>query len=187
MNDLNLVELVRESRAGNSQAMEKLVISCRPFAFRLALSILDDPDEADDASQDAMIQAIRAIPSFREEASFQTWFYRIVANNCLGRLRKRRVRERLNLILTEFFRHDREDDPRIDRQAILDDGTKHIIGIINNLDPKYRLPIILRYYHELPIAQVAEILSISQRTVHTRLRLAHDQIRKALGETDAVD
>jgi RNA polymerase sigma-70 factor, ECF subfamily len=187
MNDLNLVELVRKSRDGNSQALETLVISCQPLAFRLALSILDDRDEADDASQDALIQAIRAIPSYRAEATFQTWFYRIVVNNCLGRLRKRRVRQRLNQLLTDLFRRERGDDHPIEKQAILDDRTKHITGIINNLDPKYRLPILLRYYHELPITQIAEVLSVSQRTVHTRLKLAHEQIRKSLGETDAVD
>src|SRR4030065_2455721 len=103
MNALNLVERVHQSRNGNSQAVEKLVKSCQPTAFRLALSILDDPDEADDVAQDALIQTIRAITSYRAEASFQTWFYRIIVNNCLGKLRKRRTRERLSRLLTVFF------------------------------------------------------------------------------------
>lgn len=187
MNDQNLVELVRQSRNGNSQAVEKLVKSCQPTAFRLALSILDDPDEADDVAQDALIQAIRAIPTYRAEATFQTWFYRIIVNNCLGKLRKRRTRERLNHLLTDLFRRERREDAPPEKQTIQDESTDRIVRVINTLDPKYRLPILLRYYQELPIAQIAEILEVSPRTVHTRLKLAHDQIKMSLGEFDAID
>jgi RNA polymerase sigma-70 factor (ECF subfamily) len=187
MDNLNLVELVRQSRDGNSGAIEMLVNSCQHSAFRLALSILDDPDEANDVTQDALIQAIRAIPSYRAEATFTTWFYRIVVNNCLGRLRKRRVRDRINRLLLELFKQRIRDDDQIEKQTILDENTDHIIGIINDLKPKYRLPIILRYYHELPITQIAAILNVSQRTVHTRLHQAHDLIKKSLGEFDATN
>lgn len=187
MNDLNLVELVRQSRDGNSHAMEELVKSCQPTAFRLALSILDDPDEADDVAQDAIIQAIRAIASYRAEASFQTWFYRIVVNNCLGKLRKRRARERLNRFLTDIVKRDSEKRREIESRAIKDERTDHIIRIINDLDTKYRLPIVLRYYQDLPIAQIAEILKVSPRTVHTRMKTGHHLIRKSLGDMDAID
>jgi len=187
MNDQNLVELVRQSRNGNSQAVEKLVKLCQPTAFRLALSILDDPDEADDVAQDALIQTIRAIPSYRAEATFQTWFYRIIVNNCLGKLRKRRARQRLSRLLTDLFRREPEEAAPPEKQTIQDESTDRVIQVINDLDPKYRLLILLRYYQELPIAQIAEILDVSTRTVHTRLKLAHDLIRKSLGEIDAND
>lgn len=187
MNDQDLVELVRQSRNGNSQAVEKLVNSCQPTAFRLALSILDDSDEADDVAQDALIQTIRAIPSYRAEATFQTWFYRIIVNNCLGKLRKRRARERLSRLLTDLFRHEPREVALIERQTIQDENTDLIIRVINDLEPKYRLPIVLRYYQELPIAQIAEILNVSSRTVHTRLKLAHDQIKKSFGDFDGID
>ncbi len=187
MDDQNLVELVRQSRNGNSQAVEKLVKSCQPTAFRLALSILDDPDEADDVAQDALIQTIRAIPTYRAEATFQTWFYRIIVNNCLGKLRKRRARQRLSRLLTDLFRREPSEVASPEKHTIQDERTERIIHVINNLDPKFRLPIMLRYYQELPIAQIAEILEVSSRTVHTRLKLAHDQIKMSLGEIDAID
>jgi RNA polymerase sigma factor (sigma-70 family) len=187
MNDQNLVELVRQSRNGSSQAVEKLVKSCQPTAFRLALSILDDPDEADDVAQDALIQTIRAIPSYRAEATFQTWFYRIIVNNCLGKLRKRRARERLSRLLTDLFRHEPREIAPLEKRTIQDESTNQIIRVINDLDSKYRLPIVLRYYQELPITQIAEVLDVSSRTVHTRLKLAHDQIKKSLGEIDGID
>lgn len=187
MNNLNLGELVQQSRDGNSQAMEMLVKACQPMAFKLALSILDDPDDADDVAQEALIQAIHAIPSYRAQAAFQTWFYRIVINSCLGRLRKRKARQRLDRLLTGLFRHEHPRQASIEKQVVLDEDAQHIIHAINDLDANLRLPIVLRYYHELPIALIADIINVSPRTVHTRLKQAHDQIRKSLGDLDASD
>lgn len=187
MIDQDLVELVRQSRNGNAQAVEKLVKSCQPTAFKLALSILDDPSEADDVAQDALIQTIRAIPSYRAEAAFQTWFYRIIVNNCLGKLRKRRTRDRLNHLLTGLFRNEPREIAQPEKQTIQHENTDRIMRIINDLDPKYRLPVVFRYYQELSIAQIAEILNVSPRTVHTRLKLAHDQLKKTLGDFDGID
>jgi RNA polymerase sigma-70 factor (ECF subfamily) len=187
MNDSNLVELVRQCRDGNSQAVETLVQSCQPIAFRLALSVLDDPDEADDVAQEALIRALRAIPTYRAEASFYTWFYRITLNLCLGKLRKRRASERLSSLLSDLFRRERKELTRLEGKIIQNEAIYGIFKVINNLETKYRLPVILRYYQELPIAQIAQILNVSERTVHTRLKVAHDTIRKALGEIDAFD
>lgn len=167
--------------------MEMLVKSCQPVAFKLALSILDDAAEADDAAQDAIIQAIRAVPSYRAEASFETWFYRIIVNNCLGKLRKRRTRERLHHLLVDLFRHSYSADALPEKQTIQGQDTDYIIRLVNDLEPKLRLPIVLRYYQELPIAQIAEIMHVSTRTIHSRLKLAHDLLRQSLGENDGLD
>ena len=127
MNDQNLAELIRQSRNGSSQAIERLVTSCQPAAFRLALFILDEPDEADDATQDSFIQAMKAIPSYRAEASFQTWFYRIIVNNCIGKLRKRRTSARLHHLLINLIRHDLKADAPPEMQTIRDESTDLII------------------------------------------------------------
>lgn len=184
MDDQNLVELVQRSKNGDSQAMEKLVACCQPGAFRLALSILDDPAEADEVTQESLIRAIHAISSFRGEASFQTWFYRIIVNNCLGKLRKRRARRHLSRLLAERFRHTGQEYTAIEMQVIQDESMVQTMLAVNALDLEHRLPVVLRYYHELPIAQIAEILKVSARTVHTRLRQAHAMMRKALGDYD---
>jgi RNA polymerase sigma-70 factor (ECF subfamily) len=187
MDDQNLLELVRQSKNGDAQALERLVSACQPAAFRLALSILDDPAEADDVTQEAFIKAIRSISAYREEARFQTWLYRIIVNSCLGRLRKRRTRQRLGQLLTDRFRHTRQGEALPERQAIQEENSGQVLQAVNSLDDDHRLPVILRYYQELPIAQIAEILDVSPRTVHTRLKQAHDTMREVLGEYDGND
>jgi RNA polymerase sigma-70 factor (ECF subfamily) len=179
MDDQNLAQLIRESKNGNTQALEKLVASCQPAAFRLALSILDDPAEADDVAQETFIKAIRGITAYREEAGFKTWLYRIIVNDCLGKLRKKRARQRLNSLM--------KDNTHPENQVLQDESTGRLMQAVNSLDDDHRVPVVLRYYNELPIAQIATILDVSTRTVHTRLRQAHDKLREALGEYHGND
>ncbi len=187
MDDQNLAELMRQSKNGDPQAMEKLVSTCQPAAFRLALSIMDDPAEADDVAQDAFIKAIRSMSAYRGEASFSTWLYRIIVNHCLARLRAQRARQRLVSVLADLFRQSAKGNLHPESQAIQDESSDLVMTAVNRLDDQHRLPVLLRYYHELPIAQIAEILEVSPRTVHTRLKQAHDTMREALGEYDGTD
>ncbi len=187
MDDQSLLELVRQSKNGDAQALEKLVISCQPLAFRLALSILDDPAEADDVTQEAFMKAIRGISAYRADASFSTWLYRIIINSCLGRLRKKRARQRLSQRLNQLFLHSSKATGHPEGQVIQSESSQQVLHAVDNLDDDHRLPLVLRYYHELPIAQIAEILGVSSRTVHTRLRQAHDMLREVLGECDGDD
>ncbi len=187
MDDQNLQELVLKSKNGDAQAVEKLVMACQPAAFRLALSILDDPSEADDVAQEAFIKAIRSMPTYRGEASFRTWLYRIIVNSCLGRLRNRRARQRLGQLLTDLFRHSSKEDMLPEGQAIQNESSDQLWQAVSRLDDAHRLPVVMRYYHELPIAEIAAILDVSTRTVATRLLQAHKSMREALGEQDAND
>jgi len=187
MDDQSLLDLVRKSKNGNAQALEQLVASCQPAAFRLALSILDDPAEADDVTQDAFIKAIRGISAYRAEANFKTWLYRIIVNSCLGKLRKRRARQRLSRLVEDLFRLSPKVDVLPEKQVIQDESSQRVLLAVNRLDDAHRLPVVLRYYHELPIAQVAAILDVSPRTIHTRLKQAHDTMREVLGEYDGND
>ncbi len=187
MDDQSLQELVLKSKNGNAQALERLVASCQPAAFRLALSILDDPAEADDVAQEAFIKAIRGLSAYREDAGFKTWLYRIIVNSCLGRLRKKRARQRLGHLLTNLFFQAARDDTPPEKQAIQDESSQLVMQAVDSLDDAHRLPVVLRYYHELPIAQVAAILGVSTRTVHIRLKQANDRLREVLGEYHAND
>jgi RNA polymerase sigma-70 factor (ECF subfamily) len=100
--------LISRSREGDAAAVETLVHTYREPIFRLAISLLDDPAEADEATQDAFVAAIDRLHTFRGEASFTTWLYAIALNVCRGRLRKRRGRERLLGVLQSLFRAERD-------------------------------------------------------------------------------
>src|SRR4030095_6915108 len=77
---------LEQCRVGDSLAIERLVQTYQGAVYRLALSILDDSDEADDATQEVFVAALRALESFRGNASFKTWLFSITVNVCRNRL-----------------------------------------------------------------------------------------------------
>ena len=94
---------LEQCREKDSLAIEKMVRAYQKDAYRLALSILDDPDEAEDGTQETFLAALRAISSFREDAAFKTWLFSTTINVCRSRLRRGKNRGRLQQILQSLF------------------------------------------------------------------------------------
>lgn len=178
--NLSDVQLIERCRAGEAGAAEALVRAHQAEVFRLALSILDDAAEAEEAAQDALVAALNALDTYRGEAAFSTWLYRITVNECRGRLRKRRTRERLTGVLQALFLVQREPEPCPEEAAARNERDAALWQAINALDEKHRLPLVLHYYLERPATEIAQILSISEGTVHSRLHTARQRIRAYL-------
>jgi RNA polymerase sigma factor (sigma-70 family) len=150
--------------------------------YRLALSILDDPDEADEGSQEAFIAVLRALNSFHGESSLKTWIFSITINICRTRLQRRKARERLKQITEELFHLQGKNNHSPEKSVIQNESDFMIQYAIRGLDDKHRLPIVLRYYHDLSVAEIAETLDIPQGTVHSRLNTARERLRQVLKE-----
>jgi RNA polymerase sigma-70 factor, ECF subfamily len=180
---MNLLHLLERCEAGEAGAIEEFVNNYLPTAYRLALSILDDPGEADEAAQDAMITALDKLTSFRGEAAFTTWLYTVTLNICRGRLRKRRSTERVVLLLQKVFPHQsNHHNLESTFEKVESNGT--IWQAIQQLKERQREVIILRFYHNLPIADISQVTGVSQRTVHNRMRTALGCLRDRLKEKE---
>lgn len=175
--------LIERCRAGDSDAVEALVRACQPAVFRLALSILDDPAEAEEAAQDTLVAALNALSGFRGEAAFTTWLYRITVNVCRGRLRRQRARARLRSALAGVLRAAGAQ-PRPEETAAQRERETALWQAVQTLDEKHRLPLVLFYYHELPALEIAQILGVSEGTVHSRLHTARQRLRADLRRRD---
>ena len=178
-------ELLQQCQMGDRVAVEQLVQEYQPRLFRLALSILDDASQngsadAQEATQDALMAALRSLESFRGEAKLSTWLYSITVNLCRNRLRARQRRERVRSIF-ERLTTPIEDVPVQPENAIIQkQAESHLFAIVQSLNEKHRLPVILRYYHDFPIAEIAQILDIPEGTVHSRLNTARKKMRDQL-------
>ena len=146
----------------------------------MALSILDDPAEAASSVQDAMLRALKSLHAYRCQAKLTTWLYSITLNVCRGRLRKRRIRERLRQTLDRAFGIDRAENDQPEVRAIRNESDAEVWRAIQSLPEKLRLAVTLRYYHALPIGEIAQVLEISERAVHHRLQAAHERLRVTL-------
>ncbi len=173
--DYRLIELCR---VGDSSAIENFVQMYQQDVYRLALSILDDPGEAEDATQEALLSALRSLDSFRGASSLKTWLYSITVNVCRTRLQRHKRHERLTQILGEVLRV--RGTPSVEEGAIQNESNEALWRVIRSMDEKHHIPVVLRYYHDLSVAEIAHILQIPEGTVHSRLNHARRQLHNAL-------
>ena len=173
---------LEQCRGGDSLAIERLVQSHQQDVYRLALSILDDSDDADDVTQEVFVSALRALESFRGNASLKTWLFSITINVCRSRLQRQKNRGRLQQILQSLFHLRGEQAHHPEDKAMQNESDAALWRAIHALDDKHRIPIILRYYHDLPVADIAEMLRVPIGTIHSRLNHARERLHALLKE-----
>ena len=178
-------ELLAQCRAGDRVAVDQLVQEYQPQLFRLALSILDDGSQngsadAQEVTQDALLAALRSLDSYRGEAKLSTWLYSITVNLCRNHIRTRQRRERVRNLF-ERLTTPIEDAPSQPEDVIIrKQADFSLFSIVQSLNEKHRLPVILRYYHNCSVAEIAQILDIPEGTVHSRLNTARKKVRNCL-------
>ena len=174
------LSLIRQSGIEEALAVEALFQAHQPTVYRLALSILDDPAEAEEATEDALLAAVNALANFRGEAAFSTWLYSITLNVCRGRLRKRQSAARLMHTLQAMFQLVGGRAPHPEEAALQTEREGEVWQAVRELDEKHRLPILLRYYHDFSVSEIAGISEINEGTVRSRLHTAREHLRGRL-------
>jgi RNA polymerase sigma-70 factor, ECF subfamily len=169
-------------RDGDACALEQMVNTHQDRVYRLAYSILDDPSEAEDVVQETFLAALRSLDSFQEKAAFSTWLSAIAINLSRTRLKRRQARTHLTEMLQALWPWHQPEPPSLEQTAIQNESDSAVWRAIRSLDEKQRLAVILRYYHEYPVAEIAVLLQIPEGTVHSRLNKARETLRQALKE-----
>jgi RNA polymerase sigma-70 factor, ECF subfamily len=179
--------LLRRIRAGDRDAFTDLMRRYNRRLYRVARSVLRDDAEAEDALQDAYLQAYRALPAFRGESALGTWLTRIVVNAALMRRRKTgRLAEVIELGAdvgadVDASPHDRPDEPAQPELAALRAQTRRLIETgIDKLPAAFRTVFVLRAVEELTVEETAATLDIPEATVRTRYFRARAMLREAL-------
>ena len=165
---------------GDEIAIAQLIQEYQLGVFRLALSILNDPGEANEVTQDTFIAALNALRSYRENSSFKSWLYTIALNASRSRLRKRKALERLQHNLAAIFHVQSQRSPTLEDMVVGNEEDAALWKALEKLGEKHRIPIVLRYYHDLSVSEIADILNIKEGTVHSRLSIARERLRAVL-------
>jgi len=178
-------ELVRLSQQGREDAFAELMRRNASSAFKLALSILKERQEAEDEVQNAFWKAFQHIGQFQLDSKFSTWMTRIVVNQCLMRLRQTR-RARFLFLDDTLIGEERGTLELVDggRGPESEVGGKEILGLlqkeIRRIPPLLRNVFVLRDVKELPMPEVAEQLGISVAAAKSRLLRARLELRTRL-------
>ncbi|HEY0844316.1 MAG TPA: RNA polymerase sigma factor [Noviherbaspirillum sp.] len=185
---LNDASIAQRISGGDHHAFEVLMRKHNRSLYRTARSILKDDAEAEDALQDAYLQAYRAMDKYRGESSLSTWLTRIVVNEAIARSRKTSRR-------AEIIRLDGDTDPDFtSTEADMDDTTIEqpeqaairaqarslLERKIDALPEIFRTVFVLRAVEELTVEETAACLGIPDATVRTRFFRARSMLRESL-------
>ena len=180
MNPADPSWLISECIAENEDAIEILVRQYETDVFRLALSVCNDVPEAYEITQETFIAVLRSLRNYQEKKTFKAWLYTIAINTARSHLRKRRIAEKLRTTLTMLFQVEVQKASSPEEAAIQNEREAVLWKALNNLDERHRMVIVLRYFHELSVAEISQILSIREGTVHSRLHTARERLKDSL-------
>jgi RNA polymerase sigma-70 factor (ECF subfamily) len=172
---------------GDRAAFETLVGRHRERVFRLAYRYLGDETAADDLAQESFLRVFRSRHTWRPEAKFSTWLYRVTANACLNELRSRRVRRAVET--TAPAGADGEPPPEGADPRAVDPGAETlrretaalVRRAVDALPEDQRTAVLLSKYEGLSYAELAEAMERSVPAVKSLLVRAREQLRTALG------
>ena len=154
--DLELIDLFRQ---GNESAFNEIVRRYQEKLYWVARRFVNDHDEADDVVQEVFIKAYDALKDFRSESGLYTWLYRIAVNMSLNVVRKRKVREFLQL--DTLLGEEQSSEDRPDEALERSEHRSLVQEAVNKLPEKQRAVFVMRYYEELSYEEIAAILKTS--------------------------
>ena len=178
--------LIDHLREGDETALAPLVEKYKRMVHRLAMQITKNHEDANDVMQETFIKVYQSIHTFRQEAAFETWVYRIAVNEALNFVKRRERRQESSLETTDESEFNTEtlwkakikNDPEI--QAEKAELRHWVTKAVNSLSLKHRIVVILHELEGLTHAEIASILNCSEGTVRSRLHYARKQLRSLL-------
>jgi RNA polymerase sigma-70 factor (ECF subfamily) len=170
--------VIEACQQGDREAFQLLFETYKDRVFSIAVySAGGDRAIADDVTQQIFLKLFTAIRQFRGDSEFTTWLYRLVVNACLDERRRRK--RWLPWGETVAMSNPGEKKPQ-EKQFARREVTEAVRGAIEELKPKFRLPILLKYIEGLSYDEIASVMGCSKGTVASRLNRGHKQLAKRL-------
>lgn len=175
-------DLVQQTLAGKIAAYDELVNRYHRLVYHLAYRMLDNREDASDATQDAFLRAFTALGSYHWHANFLTWLYKITSNVCVDRLRARRSLRSVSLEAEREMGFEpatgAESDPVM--ISIRSDQDDAVGSAIQSLPDRYRVVVVMRYLEGVSVDEIAARLAMPSGTVKTLLYRAREMLRSKL-------
>jgi len=173
--------LVAASKNGDQEAFAQLVQRYQRLVFNLVYRMLQQYEEATEITQETFLAAWQGLPSFRGDARFPTWLYRIAYNCSLKQLELRKRDRALQVALEENKTLENANDEQREN-AELDARERQILiqEHLSHLPAKYRIVLILRHLQDMTYEEMAEILTMSIGTIKKHLFRARNLLKERL-------
>ncbi|RBW71344.1 RNA polymerase sigma factor [Bacillus taeanensis] len=169
-------ELIAMAKKGDADAFRALVEQYASVTERFAYQIGASPNDIEDIAQEVFIRIYRFLHQYNG-TTFTTWLYKITLNVCRDSFKKKQSTQRK---LFKLFKQPVEGYEAIEPEIIKDEEDRMLHTIIQKMDEKYRIPIVLFYFHEKKQEEIAEILNIPLSTVKTRISRGKAKLKQKI-------
>ncbi len=176
---MNETELIQRAQAGDMAAFEKIVHTYEKRILMVAAQICRNQQDAEDVTQDVFLSVYRNIRTFRFEASFYSWIYRIAMNTAFNQTRQRKYHEFLTSDDDQDHYFDVADDDSTEFSET-NDFKSVLNSAMKKLPEKQRIVFLMRYSQHLKIKEIASVLDIGEGTVKKYLFRAQEKLRSLL-------
>jgi RNA polymerase sigma-70 factor (ECF subfamily) len=163
-------------RSGDKSAFDAIVSRYQERLMRFSTRVLGSQAEGEDAAQEALIRAYRAMQSYRTEGLLQSWLYRITLNEC-----RRRIRRRKLLLPFDALRR-KDPGPGPEELAVAADRAHDVRNAVAALPDHYRIVMVMFYFENMSVDEISRTAGISVSAVKVRLHRARERLRHGLAE-----
>ncbi len=176
-----VIDLLRAAQDGDKQALERLLVLEAPTVARYAARLCHNQTDAEDVTQETLMAATRALPTFRGDAAFSTWLYAVTRSFCMRQRRRGRSVRHADVSLDapegESLAENTEPRPGAETKMAERQLARLVQNAVDGLELPYREVLHLRDVEGLTAPEVSKILGLQVATVKTRLHRARAQVR----------
>ena len=147
--------------------------------YRFAYRYMKNTDASIEVVQESIVKALEKIHTLKNKEYLKTWFYRILINECLSAIRKNK-----KIVYLEQYEEIQSSSDSLEDNLDKKITAEKVFEAIDNLPPKYKTIVILRFYEDMSLAEIANILKLNLNTAKTRLYRALDTLKIDLGEDE---
>jgi RNA polymerase sigma-70 factor (ECF subfamily) len=172
------LEWLRLAQMGDRVAFGRLVEAFQGPVYSLCYRMLGNPGEAEDAAQETFVRMYTKLHTYQPDRKLASWVLSIASHYCIDQLRRRRG---------EMWSLDDEPVAAVlparqagpEESAVRNEVQDEVQQAVNRLEPSYRIPLILRCWHDLSYAEIAEVMGLTVQAVKSRLHRARLQMVEA--------
>jgi RNA polymerase sigma-70 factor (ECF subfamily) len=183
--------LVQRAQAGDREALSALVQSQQTYVYSIAMSLMHNPADAADMTQEAFVRLLRSLGTYRAETKFTTWLYRLVTNICLDGLRRR---GRSVDSLDEPTSTQAGDDAQTAGERLADtdrwtqpeeeiqlrESANEVRAALDDLPTAQRVALTLHYFQDQRYEDIAEVMGLPLNTVKSHIRRGKERLALVL-------
>jgi RNA polymerase sigma-70 factor (ECF subfamily) len=178
------LEWLRLAQRGDRAAFARLVQAYQGPVYNLCYRMLGNAVEAEDASQETFLRVYTKLGTYSQDHKLSSWILSIASHYCIDRLRRRRG-ETLSLDEEPVAMMLPSRNAGPEESALAGEVRDAVQNAVNKLDPAYRVPLVLRYWHDLSYAEIADVMGLTVQAVKSRLHRARLQMIESASTSEA--